>query len=1239
MTDANRNLPSTRHYAVFLSYRHADNKEAGRQWASWLHHLLEGYEIPADLVGKLNGRGDPIPAGLYPVFRDEEELPADADLTRNIRQALENSDLLVVLCSPRAVESRFVADEIRYFKNIGRPERILALIIDGEPNASDDPGKAMLGIGPGAECLPEPLRFGVAGEDGAIDWTQRTEPIAADVRPEGKPEQGWTTGAAYRDALQKQAKGDDKEIARKVHEYEQRLELAKLKVVAGSLGVPLGELTRRDKAMQLDKARKRARTLRRWLFAVGILTLCAISAGIFAYLKAQAERRQRLLAQQATARVQKAEGVIQQDAAAAHQSASTADFSVANNKMEQGDPESALPYLADALRQNPSNQAAIALTVSLLRANPFLPTTLHLNAPVFSASFSPDGRYVLTSSGNAEQLWIVRNGVPAGSIAIAGSGIRLDEFVSASKELVAVQTQNGAAQLWDPRMGKPAGPLIALSGRSAVECLSANGARALTASRNGAQVWDLRTGKPLRALLWTLAPNEYMNSLSCVLSTDGNRAAISWENKFQVWDAGTGKSLSGAIQMPDQVVQTKFSGDGKRLLIVYGGDSDNVEVWDVEAAKPVGHDIEYYDLIHFAAFSPSGNRLLTVQGGQYERSAVTEKVQAQVWDVKTGNAIGNPIAHLGSINSAQFSPDGRWVLTASDDKTARIWDARTGDPVGYPMRHAAKVNSASFSPDGKWVVTASADNTARIWMAQTGYAFDEAGRYPNAAQYPFALSTGGWRLVTGWSDHTARVWNLQTGKLVARTPPFANSVLSVAFSPDGTRVLSTSAGPEPPTVLRHPAEARLWDARTGRLIGAPMRHADEITSASFSPDGKFVLTSSRDDTARIWDAATGKPASPPMRCAAAVSFAAFSSDGKRVLTGSAGGLLNVWDPQSPQHAMMQTRLGNSSGVTDNPTAGQFSPDGTLILAVSDTDVARLWDSRTGQPVASPMLNGDLIHLAAFTPDGKGLLTVIGSVAQVWDLQTGKALTEPMQEASMITQAAFTKDGRWLIAAPLQGVVRIWDAQTGKAVSQASDSMGDSQFFWSLSSDAKWAYGSGNGVLTQWRWEGLTQAATAPPWLADLAEAASGLEVLPNGVLQPSPRDPRAVIQSLENLTGSDDLSRFGRWFVANPGLRAISPRSPVTVPQFVAQCLKENTADALNEAYLLDPGDPLLMASLAKFETDKDEALFLCRHALDRARAEYPPTKIAQVLSITRSIFPNVPEFSDASGASSHSNP
>ncbi|HXE43105.1 MAG TPA: toll/interleukin-1 receptor domain-containing protein, partial [Candidatus Baltobacteraceae bacterium] len=189
-----------RRYAVFISYRHTDNKDLGRQWATWLHQALETYEIPKDLAGGKNNSGETIPSSLYPVFRDEEELSANADLKQSIYRALENTSLLVVICSPGAVQSKYVADEIRYFKQIGKSSRILALMIEGEPNASGGTAKEL-------ECLPEPLRFGVPREDGTIDWTARvTDPILADTRPEGKPLQGWTTGAAYREKLERTEK-------------------------------------------------------------------------------------------------------------------------------------------------------------------------------------------------------------------------------------------------------------------------------------------------------------------------------------------------------------------------------------------------------------------------------------------------------------------------------------------------------------------------------------------------------------------------------------------------------------------------------------------------------------------------------------------------------------------------------------------------------------------------------------------------------------------------------------------------------------------------------------------------------------------------------------------------------------------------------------------------------------------------------------------------------------------------
>ncbi len=281
------NTPAQRDYWCFISYRHADNKAQGRQWATWLHHALETYEVPEDLVGTSNERGDEIPSRIYPVFRDEEELPADAELSEPINRALRSSRFMVVICSPSAAESQFVEDEIRTFKMLGKSDSVLAMMIRGEPNASEDAGKQRDGIRPDDECFPRSLRHRV-NASGCVTG-DRTEPVAADFRLEDGTE-GWTSPEAYRHALQT-AGIARAEIKAKVDAYAQRCGLMKLKIIAGILGVPLGTLTDREKAYQLQQARKRTRSLQRWLAVVSLAMCMAIAAGVFAAMKQQEAQR------------------------------------------------------------------------------------------------------------------------------------------------------------------------------------------------------------------------------------------------------------------------------------------------------------------------------------------------------------------------------------------------------------------------------------------------------------------------------------------------------------------------------------------------------------------------------------------------------------------------------------------------------------------------------------------------------------------------------------------------------------------------------------------------------------------------------------------------------------------------------------------------------------------------------------------------------------------------------------
>ena len=128
MTDEPLDQP--RRYRAFISYSHQD-----RTWGEWLHRALERFWVPKRLVGR-SGRYGTIPRRLTPIFRDQDELPTATDLGQVINEALQQSDCLIVICSPGAAASRWVNEEILTFKRLGRGDRILALIVDGEPYAS-----------------------------------------------------------------------------------------------------------------------------------------------------------------------------------------------------------------------------------------------------------------------------------------------------------------------------------------------------------------------------------------------------------------------------------------------------------------------------------------------------------------------------------------------------------------------------------------------------------------------------------------------------------------------------------------------------------------------------------------------------------------------------------------------------------------------------------------------------------------------------------------------------------------------------------------------------------------------------------------------------------------------------------------------------------------------------------------------------------------------------------------------
>ena len=229
-------MPVETRYEAFLSYSHAD-----RGVAQWLHRALETYRIPRKLVGQETAVGV-VPPRLGRMFKDREELPASGSLGVEIEAALTASSALIVICSRAAAQSRWVNEEIRNFKRLHGVSRVFAVIVDGEPFATNMAGRES------DECFPPALRF-VVNADGAIT-DMPTEPIAADIRPQG----------------------DGKK-------------LASLKLVAGLTGLKLDDLVRRE-------AQRRAQRTTAFAMAASVLAIVMTALSVLAVRARNEAQRQ-----------------------------------------------------------------------------------------------------------------------------------------------------------------------------------------------------------------------------------------------------------------------------------------------------------------------------------------------------------------------------------------------------------------------------------------------------------------------------------------------------------------------------------------------------------------------------------------------------------------------------------------------------------------------------------------------------------------------------------------------------------------------------------------------------------------------------------------------------------------------------------------------------------------------------------------------------------------------------------
>jgi WD40 repeat protein len=448
-------------------------------------------------------------------------------------------------------------------------------------------------------------------------------------------------------------------------------------------------------------------------------------------------------------------------------------------------------------------------------------------------------------------------------------------------------------------------------------------------------------------------------------------------------------------------------------------------LWQECRSDTLGELCHYPPSVRSVAYSPDG-KVLAVAGGRQEF--------IDIWDVPGRKRITNLQPKEGS--RVTFSHRGDLLATNAGNQI-RLWRTGTWDLVGQ-FTLAGDVLALKFSPDGTQLANLSLPDELTIWeVNQWAVVRRIRGvrlRAPRFGDLDFSLD--GKALVIGHADHHLQVIDLASGETIFDIPEaHSQPITSVAWSPDGS-VIASGSGWEGGPIL-------LWDAASGKSLGALEGHTSWIGDLVFSTDGLRLYSASGDQTIRIWDIgqrrclATLRGSSLDVVGLAQipalgtdVSAVAYSPDGTLLVSGSENGRIRVWSC-AERHLLRELDSHKKSICWL-----QFRADGRRLLSVHAKGQAIWWDTLTWQDVRTFAVGDQTFSAGAVSPDGRLLAFGTETGAVRWfNAETGEQLAMITGGDRLTAQVAFSCDDSLVASTSPYGTVALWDPSSFKLVAK------------------------------------------------------------------------------------------------------------------------------------------------------------------------------------------------------------
>jgi RNA polymerase sigma factor (sigma-70 family) len=523
------------------------------------------------------------------------------------------------------------------------------------------------------------------------------------------------------------------------------------------------------------------------------------------------------------------------------------------------------------------------------------------------------------------------------------------------------------------------------------------------------------------ACLWDLETGKLIRELGrkthimgVAYSPDGKKVAVA-TNPVRLYEAASGQEIAQLEGHQNGVLCVAFSPNGK--MLASSSHDQTIRLWDLAMAKELRRCEGHQSAVYSVAFSRDGK---TLASGSLDKTV-------RLWDPDTGKERRQLLGHTDGVNSVALSADGKWLASGSADKTVRLWDVAAGKQVHRLKGHDQGVRVVAFSPNSQLLASGGPDPILRLWQVPAGkevHRIDLGGTW---GCWALAFSSDGKTLLSGgiW-DSAVHFWDVSTGKERRRSEAPSSLLDSLAFSPDGKTVI---------TATRNKPIYR-WDAATGKERGQFSAKQHGFDAVAFSPDAKTLAVGGYlDATVRLWDLATGKKQRTLGKHAERVGAVAFSPDGKLLASGGKDNTVLLWKVADGKEIRRFTKLG--FGVT----MLAFTPDGTKLVVGGDTTPGRFLGGNTFRllevangKVLRKVDSPQAIYGVAFTPDGK-LLASAGddNVIRLFDVAAAKEVQRMQVEHRMNYGPAFSPDGRLLATGGEEGIIHLWETATGSEI--------------------------------------------------------------------------------------------------------------------------------------------------------------------------------------------------------------